>query len=62
MSRLCTYYDSSCVLYTNKHNLLSLSSLPAVLRQFVGLLEEKTSVEDFVEWGQSVLHTTVKVQ
>ena len=28
----------------------------------MGLLEEKTSVEDFVEWGQSVLHTTVKVQ
>ena len=25
------------------------------------LLEDKTSVEDFVEWGQSVLHTTVKV-
>ena len=34
----------------------------AVLRQFVGLLEDKTSVEDLVEWGQSVLQNTVKVR
>ena len=33
----------------------------AVLNQFVGLLEEKTSVEDLVEWGQSVLDTTLLV-
>ena len=33
----------------------------AVLNQFVCLLEDKTSVEDFVVWGQKILNTCVKV-
>ena len=32
-----------------------------MLNQFVSLLEDNTSVEDFVEWGQAVLDSTVKV-
>ena len=33
-----------------------------VLHQFVSLLADKTSVEDFVEWGQTILDTTLKVE
>lgn len=51
------------ILYTVQPLDLPPSSLyrvPKFLSRFVSLLENKTSVEDFVDWGQTLLNSCIK--
>ena len=53
-------YMYVCIYNVYTCTRVFLSVYP-VLNQFMSLLEDKTSVEDFVEWAQTILDSSIKV-